>query len=140
MKCVNCGGTEFEKAARDGIFTLQYQDRFGSGVEVPRYFYACLDCGFVVQILDLEARENMLEGLVEEIIIDALGGNRFGESEENKISLREIQKITKLPLVLLQSILDDYLHMHPGFMSFGSRIVAVLKKEDGEMWIVRKRP
>ncbi|MHA2023751.1 MAG: hypothetical protein ACTSWQ_08840 [Candidatus Thorarchaeota archaeon] len=37
MKCLNCGGEDFEKADRDGIFTLPYTGGMTT-VEVPRYF------------------------------------------------------------------------------------------------------
>lgn len=59
MKCLNCGGDDFERVDRDGIFTLPYSYN-AYDIEVPRYFYACLGCGLVHQVLDLEARQEEL--------------------------------------------------------------------------------
>ncbi len=79
MKCLNCGREDFEKAEHDGQFTTAFSYRsnleFAHGertVIVPRYFHACLKCGLVHQILDLDVRRAEMKNHIDYALGDQL--------------------------------------------------------------------
>jgi len=143
MKCVNCGGEDFEKAERDGIFTLPYSFKY-TDAEVPRYFYACLSCGLVHQVLDLQARKDKIIELVDAVLIDKLLPDRNGNYMK-RISVKEISQEIEMPYSMLRVLIEETHSHHSGLRrsSFGQsvdpRIVPTLVEDKGTWWIVGKR-
>ncbi len=153
MKCLNCGGTEFEKAEFEGQFTtpFSYRSKFGwsaseKTVIVPRYFHACLSCGLVHQILDLEVRRKEMKNLIEFAIEDQLTepNDERDAPVIERVSCKEMSEMTKIPRPLLDELVKEVLEGHKGYSTIQiidncDRIIPVLREDDGDRWIVGKK-
>ena len=155
MKCLNCGGTEFEKAAMDGKFTTSFRyeyladfTSYKKNVIVPRYFHACLKCGLVHQMLDLDARREEMRKLIDYALENRLT-ELDREDDRNfrieRISMSEVSECTKIPRPLLDQLVGELLQGHKGYdtrgtiASYQNDLIPVLDESDGELWIMGKK-
>ena len=150
LKCLNCSGTEFEKAEQDGKFTTSFEYRsrhhFSSEktVVVPRYFHACLGCGLVHQVLDLDARRVEMKNLIDFALKDQLTepNQDYSDFVIARVSVKEMSEKTNIPKPIFDELLKEMLLDHRGYDTFQSvrsinRVVPVLN-EDGS-WIIGKK-
>ncbi len=137
MKCLNCGETEFEKAEWEGVFTLPYKDEYGHNVDVPRYNFACIGCGHIHKVLDLNARERILQETIDAHIKKELAPRRDRQGVD-WVSVRKLAGDSQIPYDMMVSLLDGLLKYHSGYSVGGKRINPILSKEKGELLVVRK--
>lgn len=150
MKCVNCGGTEFEKADYEGVFTTpfsyksEYKDYRKYSVLIARYNHACLKCGLVHQIIDLEDRKDKTIDLLDKAIEDRL------HIPLNKtdayiigVPVKKLSELTKVPYDLALTFIERLLKAHQGYEVIDddcnkSIMRPALEEIDGELWILKK--
>lgn len=155
MKCLNCGGEDFEKAEHDGQFTtaFAYSSSFDfvrreKTVIVPRYFHACLKCGLVHQMLDLDVRRDEMKKLINYALEDQLSRpvKDYSDFLIGRISIGEVSEMTNIPRPLFDELVKELLQGHSGYDGFHRlsdskemRVIPVLEKSEGELWIIGKK-
>ncbi len=155
MKCLNCGGEDFEKAEHDGQFTTAFSYRrvvdFTSKektVIVPRYFHACLKCGFVHQMLDLEVRRVEMKNLIDYALEDRLtepDPEDYRNFRIERINMREVSEFTNIPRPLLDELARELLQGHKGYDTIQlrvgkcKRVIPVLEEDEGMLWIIGQK-
>ncbi len=155
MKCLSCDGTEFEKAEHDGQFTTAFSYRsklgFSHGertVIVPRYFHACLKCGLVHQILDLDVRRDEMKNLIDYALQDQLTeiDSEYTNFLIGKISAKEVSEMTNIPQPLFDELARELLQGHKGYdivqllsIDEYKRLIPVLEEDEGMLWIIGQK-
>ena len=137
MKCTNCGGTEFEKADWEGTFSLPYKDKNDLSIDVLKYFYDCIGCGYVQQVVHVDERKRILKENLDSFI-----ENKFIPRRERKgverIRVIEISSATKIPYDMLVPLLEDLLNLHPAYSERAKRVIPILSEDNGELFVKKK--
>ena len=137
MKCLNCGEMEFEKAEWEGVFTLPYKDEVGLNVDVPRYNFACIGCGHIHKVLDMNARKRVLQETIDAHIKKEFAPRRDRQGVE-LVSVRKLAADSRIPYDMVVPLLEGLLEHHAGYSKGGGRITPTLTKEKGELIVVKK--